>query len=65
MIRFTCGDTKILSNIRMSQNILTRLVVAKIQLKISKGRVLGTEEPCTCEYVTLQLLFYRGSLSID
>ena len=26
MIRFTCGDTKILSNIKMSQNIITRLV---------------------------------------
>ena len=26
MIRFTCGDTKILSNIKMSQNIMTRIV---------------------------------------
>ena len=26
MIRFTCGDTKILSNIKMSQNIITRIV---------------------------------------
>ena len=25
-IRFTCGDTKILSNIKMSQNIMTRIV---------------------------------------
>ena len=25
-IRFTCGDTKILANIKMSQNILTRIV---------------------------------------
>ena len=24
-IRFTCGDTKILSNIKMSQNIMTRI----------------------------------------
>ena len=26
-ILFTCGDTKILSNIKMSQNIMTRIVV--------------------------------------
>ena len=26
MIRYTCGDTKILSNIKMSQNIITRIV---------------------------------------
>ena len=25
-IRFSCGDTKILSNIKMSQNIMTRIV---------------------------------------
>ena len=27
MIGFTCGDTKILSNIKMSQKIMTRIVV--------------------------------------
>ena len=27
-IRFTCGDTKILSNIKMSQNIMIRIVVS-------------------------------------
>ena len=26
MIRFTCGDMKILSNIKMSENIMTRIV---------------------------------------
>ena len=26
MIRFTCGDTKVLPNIKMSQNIITRIV---------------------------------------
>ena len=29
MIRFICGDIKILSNIKMSQNIMTRIVYKK------------------------------------
>ena len=32
MIRFTCSDTKNLSNIKMSQNIMTRIAVLNIEL---------------------------------
>ena len=35
-IRFTCGDTKILSNIKMSQNIMTRIAVCEISFKKKK-----------------------------
>ena len=39
-------------------------IVAEIQFKLLNERVLGTGEPCTCEYVTLLQSFHRGILSI-
>ena len=39
-------------------------VIAEIQLKLLNERVLSTEEPCTCEYVTLLQLFHTVILII-
>ena len=39
-------------------------LVAELHQKLCNKRALSTGEPCTCEYVTLFLLFHRGTLSI-
>ena len=43
--------------------------MAEVHWKVWKARALSTEEPCTCEYVTLlesfhRESFHRGTLSI-
>ena len=39
-------------------------IVVEIQFKLLNERTLTSEEPCTCEYVTLFQSFHRGALSI-
>ena len=39
-------------------------LVAEYHQKLCNGRVMSTEEPNTCEYVTLLQSFHRGTLSI-
>ena len=39
-------------------------LVAEIHYKFWNKRALSTEEPCTCEYVTLLQLFHSSTLSI-
>ena len=36
----------------------------RVHGKLCNKRVLRTEKPCTCEYVTLLQSFHRGTLSI-
>ena len=49
-IRFTCGETKILSNIKMSQNIMTRIVdvitLSETWLKNDKHLLEYVTLPC-------------------
>ena len=39
-------------------------LVGEIHQKLWNKRALSTEEPCTCQYVTLLQSFHRGTLSI-
>ena len=53
MSRFTCGDTKILSILKMSQNIMTRIVATAAFANNSTANI----------YLVLQLLHLQLQLS--